>query len=245
MLRGDEITAATLEAAFAAIEREATAYSRPRPARAAVTVTRYADVRYAGQAYELSVPVPPGRSTSTGSSPTSSRSTSAPTATARGRSRRRRLDPRARARRAHRRAQMYDPLAAIRALPALRGHAARLLRPRTSGSSRHRSATGPACSRGERRGPAPRRRGRLDLRRAARLRRPARRLRQHRGRARCLSRECHRPDHPRGGQERARVDGGRDGARDHAQRLLARSSATRWTTRRRSATATAASSRRA
>jgi len=59
MLRGDEITAGALAAAFAGIEREATAHLG-RAGEAAPTVTRYADVRYAGQAYELPVLVPPG-----------------------------------------------------------------------------------------------------------------------------------------------------------------------------------------
>jgi N-methylhydantoinase A len=59
MLRGDEITADALAAAFAGIEREATAHLSVEGG-AAPTVMRYADVRYAGQAYELPVPVPPG-----------------------------------------------------------------------------------------------------------------------------------------------------------------------------------------
>jgi N-methylhydantoinase A len=59
MLRGDEITAATLEAAFAEIESETTTFLSGT-AGATVTVSRYADVRYAGQAYELPVAVPPG-----------------------------------------------------------------------------------------------------------------------------------------------------------------------------------------
>jgi N-methylhydantoinase A len=59
MLRGDEITAGALAAAFAGIEREATAHFGAAD-HAAPTVTRYADVRYAGQAYELPVLVPGG-----------------------------------------------------------------------------------------------------------------------------------------------------------------------------------------
>jgi N-methylhydantoinase A len=59
MLRGDEITASALEAAFAEIEGETTTYLAGTDG-SAVTVSRFADVRYAGQAYELSVCVPPG-----------------------------------------------------------------------------------------------------------------------------------------------------------------------------------------
>ena len=59
MLRGADITAGTLQQAFAEIEDEATVHFADAWG-AAVTVTRYADVRYAGQAYELSVHVPPG-----------------------------------------------------------------------------------------------------------------------------------------------------------------------------------------
>ena len=58
MLRGAEVGAAALESAFAAVEAEATAHLVATDG-ATVTVTRYADVRYAGQAYELSVRVPP------------------------------------------------------------------------------------------------------------------------------------------------------------------------------------------
>jgi N-methylhydantoinase A len=120
MLRGDEITAATLEAAFAEIEAETTA-DLAGTAAATVTVSRYADVRYAGQAYELSVAVPPGavdverlvadfvaehvRTYGHGSAD----------------------DPvdvvsiRALARIERTSAQLYDPPAAIRALPAYEG----------------------------------------------------------------------------------------------------------------------------
>ena len=81
MLRGDEVTAAALERALPGSRtRRRPASGRPA---ARVTVTRYADVRYAGQAYDLSVPVSPASSTSATSSRTSSRSTSARTATAR------------------------------------------------------------------------------------------------------------------------------------------------------------------
>ena len=59
MLRSDEITASALEAAFAEIEGETTTYLAGTDG-SAVTVSRFADVRYAGQAYELSVCVPPG-----------------------------------------------------------------------------------------------------------------------------------------------------------------------------------------
>jgi N-methylhydantoinase A len=56
MLRGAEVAAATLETAFAEIEAEARDYLS-RGADAEVSVARYADVRYTGQAYELTVPV--------------------------------------------------------------------------------------------------------------------------------------------------------------------------------------------
>ena len=59
MLRGAEVTADALESAFTAIEAEATA-DIVATDEAIVTVVRYADVRYAGQAYELPVPVPAG-----------------------------------------------------------------------------------------------------------------------------------------------------------------------------------------
>src|SRR5262249_37573760 len=59
MLRGAEITAAALETAFAEIAAEARDYLS-RGADAEVGVIRYADVRYTGQAYELTVPVAPG-----------------------------------------------------------------------------------------------------------------------------------------------------------------------------------------
>jgi N-methylhydantoinase A len=59
MLRGADITQAALEQAFASIEDEASEHFGGAEG-AEVTVTRYADVRYAGQAYELSVRVPPG-----------------------------------------------------------------------------------------------------------------------------------------------------------------------------------------
>ena len=59
MLRGAQIAAATLERAFAEIEQEATAHFGDAGG-ASVSVTRSADVRYSGQAYELSVPVPAG-----------------------------------------------------------------------------------------------------------------------------------------------------------------------------------------
>ena len=59
MLRGEEVRAAALEAAFDAVHAEAVA-NLVATDGATVTVTRYADVRYAGQAYELTVEVPPG-----------------------------------------------------------------------------------------------------------------------------------------------------------------------------------------
>ena len=59
LLRGDELEPARLESAFAEIEGEAAAHLA-RDGDAAVTVSRYADVRFAGQAYELTVPVPAG-----------------------------------------------------------------------------------------------------------------------------------------------------------------------------------------
>ncbi|MEI7760231.1 MAG: hydantoinase/oxoprolinase family protein [Thermoleophilia bacterium] len=56
MLRGKEVTSVALESAFAAVEMEATA-SLAATDGATVTVVRYADVRYTGQAYELPVQV--------------------------------------------------------------------------------------------------------------------------------------------------------------------------------------------
>jgi N-methylhydantoinase A len=53
MLRGDEVKADTLESALGELEQEATANLADD--EAAVTVSRFADVRYAGQAYELPV----------------------------------------------------------------------------------------------------------------------------------------------------------------------------------------------
>lgn len=120
MLRDEEITAAALEASFAEIEAE-TKTHLSGTAGARVRVSRYADVRYAGQAYELSVAVPQGpvdvgrlvadfvaehvRTYGHGSME----------------------DPvdvvsiRALARIERTSAQMYDPLAAIKALPAYEG----------------------------------------------------------------------------------------------------------------------------
>ena len=60
MLRGAEITSLAVGTAFAEIEHEAAAYLSGGAGGATVSVTRYADVRYAGQAYELTVLVPPG-----------------------------------------------------------------------------------------------------------------------------------------------------------------------------------------
>ncbi|WP_411277839.1 hydantoinase/oxoprolinase family protein [Gaiella sp.] len=59
MLRGAEVTPHALESSFAAIEAVATA-SLVSTDGATVTVARYADVRYAGQAYELPVRVAAG-----------------------------------------------------------------------------------------------------------------------------------------------------------------------------------------
>ena len=56
MLRGDEIAAERLDAAFAELEAEARAHLDD----GSVTVDRYADVRFSGQAYELTVSVPAG-----------------------------------------------------------------------------------------------------------------------------------------------------------------------------------------
>jgi N-methylhydantoinase A len=60
MLKGADVAANAIENAFAAVEAEATA-NLVATDGVTVTLTRYADVRYAGQAYELSVRVPPGR----------------------------------------------------------------------------------------------------------------------------------------------------------------------------------------
>ena len=60
MLRGDAITSDRLETAFVQLETEATTHL-DRDGNSAVTVMRSADVRFAGQAYELTVPVPDGK----------------------------------------------------------------------------------------------------------------------------------------------------------------------------------------
>jgi N-methylhydantoinase A len=57
MLRGEEIDGERLDAVFAALEEEASAHL----GGAGLTIDRYADVRFSGQAYELTVPVPAGR----------------------------------------------------------------------------------------------------------------------------------------------------------------------------------------
>jgi len=151
MLRGPEVSAAALEGAFAALAEEATANVVASDA-AAVRVTRFADVRYAGQAYELPVLVPPGevdvarlvadfvsehvKTYGHGAAD----------------------DPidvvsvRAIARVERTTSRKYDPLAAIRALPALEG-----TRTAYFGPSVGRVET-PVCNRagllaGERRGP--------------------------------------------------------------------------------------------
>jgi N-methylhydantoinase A len=59
MLRGPELTPERLGSAFGELETEARAHLT-RNGNAPATVSRYADVRFAGQAYELSVPVPAG-----------------------------------------------------------------------------------------------------------------------------------------------------------------------------------------
>ena len=151
MLRGTDVTADALESAFAAIEAEATA-NLVATEDATVTVVRYADVRYAGQAYELPVRVAAGaidiaglvsgfvvehvRTYGHGSAD----------------------DPidvvsvRALARIERTTAQRYEPLAAIRALPQLEG-----MRPAYFGPTAGHVET-PVCNRagllaGERRGP--------------------------------------------------------------------------------------------
>ena len=59
MLRGDDVQADTLENAFDELEQEATT-NLAAGEEATVTVTRVADVRYTGQAYELPVSVAAG-----------------------------------------------------------------------------------------------------------------------------------------------------------------------------------------
>ena len=121
MLRGDEITARRLEAAFAELEAEATA-DLAGTAGATVTVSRYADIRYAGQAYELSVAVPPGAIDVERARRRLRRRARAHLRPRLGRRPgRRRLDPRARPPRAHRGAAATTRVAAIRALPAYEG----------------------------------------------------------------------------------------------------------------------------
>ena len=60
MLRADDVTAERLDVAFDELETEARAHL-DRDGNAPVTVTRYADIRFAGQAYELPVLVPAGQ----------------------------------------------------------------------------------------------------------------------------------------------------------------------------------------
>ena len=58
MLRGEAITADGLETAFVELDTEAKAHL---DGDAPVTVTRHADIRFHGQAYELTVPLPEGK----------------------------------------------------------------------------------------------------------------------------------------------------------------------------------------
>ena len=151
MLRGEDVVAGALEAAFTEVEAEATA-NLVAADGATVIVTRFADVRYAGQAYELAVSVPAGpidvsrlvvdfveehvKTYGHGSSD----------------------DPidivsvRALARIERTTARKYDPLAVIQALPALES-----MRPAYFGPETGLTET-PVCNRagllaGERRGP--------------------------------------------------------------------------------------------
>ena len=62
LLRSDELDAETVESALASLERDALAQlaDEGHPA-GRIDLERLADLRYAGQAYELPVPVPSGR----------------------------------------------------------------------------------------------------------------------------------------------------------------------------------------
>lgn len=61
MLRGQDVTSAVLEQTFSALEDTASAAVAGDVASdTTITITRYAEVRYAGQAYELAVRVPEG-----------------------------------------------------------------------------------------------------------------------------------------------------------------------------------------
>jgi N-methylhydantoinase A len=62
LLRSDELDAETVESALTSLERDALAQlaDEGHPA-GRIDLERFADLRYAGQAYELPVPVPPGR----------------------------------------------------------------------------------------------------------------------------------------------------------------------------------------
>ena len=189
-----------------------------RNGNAPVTVSRYADVRFAGQAYELPVPVPDGEVDVA----------------------RLVADFVAEHDRTYGHGSADDPVdvVSVRALARLETHRGAALRPTRGDPGRCPPLEGsrpayfgpetglvdtPVCNRAgpPRRPPqraAARRRARLHVRRPAGMGRAPRRPRQPRGGARCADA---RPDHARGREERARVDGGRDGAGHHAERVLA------------------------
>ena len=189
--RGDR--APTLEDAFAELEEEATANvvasdarrrQRRRGSRTSATRARPTSCPFACLAGDVDVGPPRrglrrrARPAPTGTAPPTTRSTSS--------------------RCVRSRASSGRPPGGTtrwpRSAPAPHSRA----RGRRTSARRSGRVETPVCNRagllaGERRGPAPRRRGRLHLRRPAGLRRAARRLRQHRGRDRWLS---HRPARP-------------------------------------------------
>ena len=114
-----------------------TASSRPRPsarcdaegvAGGAIALSRFADIRYAGQAYELTLPVAAGRPTSAGSRRTSAPSTTGRTGTRSTEAPIDIVNVKLTARAAGNGDAPYDPLAGLGARPA--SDAPRVLRAR-------------------------------------------------------------------------------------------------------------------
>ncbi len=185
MLRGGELTAEGLEAAFAPIENEATAHlAATEDARGECDPLRRRPLRRAGLRALGQDPRRPDRRRPPRSG-LRRRARPHLRTWRRGRPRRPRLDPCARPGRAHGgpalRPARCDPSA-----PARRGLATRLLRAR-HGTGRDAGLQSGRSARRTARGATADRRGRLYVRRPAGLRRPARRLRQHRGRDRWLT----------------------------------------------------------
>ena len=233
-VRADAVLRSRRRVASRGARTPATASSRPRPsARCAEGVRAEAVVarplrrpalRRAGVRADDARRRRRLRPTSAGSRPTSSPSTSAPTGTPRGRDPIDIVNLRLTARVA--RADGDAPT--TRAPDSVAARASVGARAPTSGRSTGSLDDAGDLARGAARlaaaaGPADRRGVRRDLRRPAGLPRDARRAREHRHRPLLTRMTASRSTrHARGGQERARVDRRRDGARRHAQRLLAR-----------------------